>query len=63
MGYERLFSIYLKTRSVSLALAFLNYFEGAKDGRLDFLGDKVQVSELSKAVDEWTREIEVQGCT
>lgn len=59
--YERLFAIFLKTRSVNLALAFLNYLEVLKSGELTFLGQKVQMSELTMAVDEWTRGIAMQG--
>ena len=59
--YERLFAIYLKTRSLNLALAFLNYLEVVKSGELTFLGQKVQMSELTMAVDEWTRGIAMQG--
>ena len=61
--HERLFAIYLKTSSVNLALAYLNYLEDYRNGVLTFLDEKVQASELFAAVDTWTREIEIQEYT
>ena len=39
--YERLFAIYVKTKSVNLALAFLIHLEESREGQITFVGERV----------------------
>jgi hypothetical protein len=59
--YQRLFAIYMKTKNVMLATAFLVYLEEIKVGALSFIGTRVKSNDLTTIVNEWIQDILSNG--